>query len=154
MIWHSLSGTKSVVTPAYRALGFILADQSAPRCSNPKRTATMAVCDPALNPADYDTAAMMSPDETSFLKAQHTTFQNLLFLLPSWQQIWEQQSAVCWSRSKVPHSHMLGGNWGHASVWFALSLQQREFTTSRRGRSPLVLVRSDANWMCFHHCVH
>lgn len=28
---------------------------------------------------------------------------------------------------------------------------QRVFTTSRRGRNPLVLVKSGANWMCFHH---
>lgn len=39
----------------------------------------MAVCDPALIPAGWDTAALMSPDGTSFLKHSITTFQNLHF---------------------------------------------------------------------------
>lgn len=148
MISHSLFGTKSVVTPAHRAWGFYLADHPAPWCSNPKRTETMAVCGPALTPADCDTAAVTNPDETSFLKQGITTFQNLHFLLEfafpiSTMTINKfESSKLQFAEAEAKSSTLtLGGNWEHTSVWFALPALQRVFTTSRRGGNILVLSK-------------
>lgn len=79
--WTRLFGTKSVVTPAYYSTRVYFSRSILP-CGavTLKRTETTAVCDPALFPADCDTAAVMSP-EISFLKAQHYNIPE--FTLPS-----------------------------------------------------------------------